>query len=126
MLHVRRMLQVDIIYFFLCAGSPSLPDKAKHNREVMILLPSHRERANNTMYYNMAENGQVGQNWQMQRLLFLKTKLLMICKCAFFVLFCFVFQNNHMQRALLQQVSPCKPCADPHMNLPEKGNTQTG
>lgn len=30
-------------------------------------------------------------------------------------------QNNHMQRALLQQVSPCKPCADPHMNLPEKG-----
>ncbi|TKS77735.1 Dedicator of cytokinesis protein 3 [Collichthys lucidus] len=67
-------------------GSPSLPDKAKHNREVMILLPSHRERANNSMYYNMAENG----------------------------------QNNHMQRALLQQVSPCKPCADPHMNLPEK------
>uniref|UniRef100_A0A8C5DA76 Dedicator of cytokinesis protein 3-like n=1 Tax=Gouania willdenowi TaxID=441366 RepID=A0A8C5DA76_GOUWI len=40
-------------------GSPSLPDKAKHNREVMILLPSsHRERANN-MYYNIAENGQV-------------------------------------------------------------------
>lgn len=27
-----------------------------------------------------------------------------------------------MQRALFQQVSPCKPCADPHMNLPEKGN----
>lgn len=26
-----------------------------------------------------------------------------------------------MQRALLQQVSPCKPCADPHINLPEKG-----
>lgn len=37
----------------------------------------------------------------------------------------FFFQNNHMQRALLQQVSPCKPCADPHMNLPEKGNAQT-
>ncbi|CAB1459473.1 unnamed protein product [Pleuronectes platessa] len=67
-------------------GSPSLPDKAKHNREVMILLPSHRERVNNAMYFNMAENG----------------------------------QNNHMQRALLQQVSPCKPCADPHMNMPEK------
>lgn len=31
-------------------------------------------------------------------------------------------QNNHMQRALPQQVSPCKPCADVHMNLPEKGN----
>uniref|UniRef100_A0A3Q2CXQ0 Dedicator of cytokinesis 3 n=1 Tax=Cyprinodon variegatus TaxID=28743 RepID=A0A3Q2CXQ0_CYPVA len=70
-------------------SSPSLPDKAKHNREVMMLLPSHRDRANNSMYYNMAENGQ---------------------------------QNNHMQRALLQQVSPCKPCADPHMNLPEKGH----
>lgn len=44
----------------VCPGSPSLPDKAKHNREVMILLPSHRERANNSVYYNMAENGQVG------------------------------------------------------------------
>lgn len=41
-------------------GSPSLPDKAKHNREVMILLPSHRERVNSSMYYNTAENGQVG------------------------------------------------------------------
>lgn len=48
----------------LWPGSPSLPDKAKHNREVMILLPSHRERANNSMYYNVAENGQVGQNWE--------------------------------------------------------------
>lgn len=45
----------------VCPGSPSLPDKAKHNREVMILLPSHRERANNSVYYNMAENGQVGE-----------------------------------------------------------------
>lgn len=46
---------------FVGQGSPSLPDKAKHNREVMILLPSHRERANNSMYYNMGENGQVGR-----------------------------------------------------------------
>lgn len=46
-------------FFSMCKGSPSLPDKAKHNREVMILLPPHRERANNSMYYNMAENGQV-------------------------------------------------------------------
>ncbi|CAG11287.1 unnamed protein product [Tetraodon nigroviridis] len=67
-------------------GSPSLPDKAKHNREVMMLLPSHRERTSNSVYYSMGENG----------------------------------QNNHMQRALFQQVSPCKPCADPHTNLPEK------
>ncbi|KAG7249432.1 hypothetical protein CRUP_014680, partial [Coryphaenoides rupestris] len=41
----------------------------------MILLPPHRERANNPMYYTLAENG----------------------------------QNNHMQRALLQQVSPLFP-----------------
>ncbi|XP_034151829.1 dedicator of cytokinesis protein 3 isoform X4 [Esox lucius] len=66
-------------------GSPSLPDKVKHNREVMMLLPPY-QRANNTMYYTMAENG----------------------------------QSNHLQRALLQQVSSCKPCADPHMGLPEK------
>lgn len=26
---------------------------------MMILLPSHRDRANNSMYYNLAENGQV-------------------------------------------------------------------
>ncbi|CAB1336119.1 unnamed protein product, partial [Coregonus sp. 'balchen'] len=66
-------------------GSPSLPDKAKHNREVMILLPPH-QRANNTMYYSVTDNG----------------------------------QSNNLQRALLQQVSPCKPCIDPHMGLPEK------
>uniref|UniRef100_A0A674A531 Dedicator of cytokinesis 3 n=1 Tax=Salmo trutta TaxID=8032 RepID=A0A674A531_SALTR len=29
-------------------------------------------------------------------------------------------QSNNLQRALLQQVSPCKPCIDPHMGLPEK------
>ncbi|KAJ3586458.1 hypothetical protein NHX12_012856, partial [Muraenolepis orangiensis] len=71
-------------------GSPSLPDKAKHNREVMILLPPHRERTNNSMYYTLAENG----------------------------------QNSHMQRALLQQASPGKPCTDPHNSLPEKGGEQ--
>uniref|UniRef100_A0A4W5MY44 Dedicator of cytokinesis 3 n=1 Tax=Hucho hucho TaxID=62062 RepID=A0A4W5MY44_9TELE len=38
--------------------SPSLPDKAKHNREMMMLLPPH-QRVNNTMYYTMTENGQV-------------------------------------------------------------------
>uniref|UniRef100_A0A8C7SYC2 Dedicator of cytokinesis 3 n=1 Tax=Oncorhynchus mykiss TaxID=8022 RepID=A0A8C7SYC2_ONCMY len=30
--------------------------------------------------------------------------------------------DNNLQRALLQQVSPCKPCIDPHMGLPEKGH----
>lgn len=61
--HMVRLLQEGVFFLmsFVCPGSPSLPDKAKHNRDVMILLPSHRERANNSMYYNMAENGQVGQ-----------------------------------------------------------------
>uniref|UniRef100_A0A6Q2YUL9 Dedicator of cytokinesis 3 n=1 Tax=Esox lucius TaxID=8010 RepID=A0A6Q2YUL9_ESOLU len=66
--------------------------KSNHNSPngsqlVMMLLPPY-QRANNTMYYTMAENG----------------------------------QSNHLQRALLQQVSSCKPCADPHMGLPEKGH----
>uniref|UniRef100_M4AMW0 Dedicator of cytokinesis 3 n=1 Tax=Xiphophorus maculatus TaxID=8083 RepID=M4AMW0_XIPMA len=88
LMHRHRSVTQTFILSFAPHRSPSLPDKSKHNREVMMLLPSHRERANNSMYYNVAENG----------------------------------QNNHMQRALLQQVSPCKPCADPHMNLPEKGH----
>lgn len=82
----------------------------------MILLPSHRERANNSVYYNMAENGQVGETPSIV--------------CVKSILFGSMLdslrrslQNNHMQRALFQQVSPCKPCADPHMNLPEKGDT---
>uniref|UniRef100_A0A8C5C3S4 Dedicator of cytokinesis 3 n=1 Tax=Gadus morhua TaxID=8049 RepID=A0A8C5C3S4_GADMO len=48
----------ECIAIISVVGSPSLPDKAKHNREVMILLPQ-RERANNSMYYTLAENGQV-------------------------------------------------------------------
>lgn len=110
---------------FFCPGSPSLPDKAKHNREVMILLPSHRERANNSMYYNMAENGQVGEicspvmlNEYTNKNVFCFCVSVSFCSFASF----YFFQNNHMQRALLQQVSPCKPCTDVHMTLPEKGN----
>lgn len=56
--HVIRMSTFSVSV--VCPGSPSLPDKAKHNREVMMLLPSHRERTSNSMYYNMGENGQVG------------------------------------------------------------------
>lgn len=102
----------------VCPGSPSLPDKAKHNREVMILLPSHRERANNSVYYNMAENGQVGQTpggSEVKSILFGSMLDSLSLRRS--------LQNNHMQRALFQQVSPCKPCADPHINLPEKGDT---
>lgn len=92
----------------------------------MILLPSHRERANNSMYYNMAENGQVGQMYSgtcPRQHAFIIT--IVIQWLIFILSVAFVFQNNHMQRALFQQVSPCKPCADPHMNLPEKGAPRT-
>ena len=54
-------------------GSPSLPDKAKHNREVMILLPQ-RERANNSMYYTLAENGQVP--WESNRIFLLQSHMI--------------------------------------------------
>ncbi|KAI4794892.1 hypothetical protein KUCAC02_031776 [Chaenocephalus aceratus] len=39
-------------------GSPSLPDKYRHNREMlMLLLPPHRDRPSSAMYSNI-ENGQ--------------------------------------------------------------------
>lgn len=40
-------------------GSPSLPDKTKSSRELLMLLPPHRERPNSANYYNAAENAQV-------------------------------------------------------------------
>uniref|UniRef100_A0AAR2LQ32 Dedicator of cytokinesis 3 n=1 Tax=Pygocentrus nattereri TaxID=42514 RepID=A0AAR2LQ32_PYGNA len=40
------------------SGSPSLSDKNKNNRELLMLLPPHRERPNNTAYYGNTENGQ--------------------------------------------------------------------
>lgn len=65
---------------FVGPGSPSLPDKAKHNREVMILLPSHRERANNSMYYTMAENGQVGHPlYQIQNVFRIHSVIFLFC-----------------------------------------------
>ncbi|XP_014832015.1 PREDICTED: dedicator of cytokinesis protein 3-like isoform X1 [Poecilia mexicana] len=39
-------------------GSPSLPDKYRHNREMLMLLPPHRERPSSAMYSNITENGQ--------------------------------------------------------------------
>ncbi|XP_036386758.1 dedicator of cytokinesis protein 3 isoform X6 [Megalops cyprinoides] len=39
-------------------GSPSLPDKYRHNREMLMLLPPHRERPSSAMYPAMTENGQ--------------------------------------------------------------------
>ncbi|XP_037620510.1 dedicator of cytokinesis protein 3-like [Sebastes umbrosus] len=39
-------------------GSPSLPDKYRHNREMLMLLPPHRERPSSAMYTNITENGQ--------------------------------------------------------------------
>ncbi|XP_030639791.1 dedicator of cytokinesis protein 3-like [Chanos chanos] len=40
-------------------GSPSLSDKNKNNRELLMLLPPHRERPNNAIYYSANENGQM-------------------------------------------------------------------
>uniref|UniRef100_W5K9U3 Dedicator of cytokinesis 3 n=1 Tax=Astyanax mexicanus TaxID=7994 RepID=W5K9U3_ASTMX len=42
----------------LTIGSPSLPDKYRHNREMLMLLPPHRDRPSSAMYPNVTENGQ--------------------------------------------------------------------
>ncbi|XP_074952545.1 dedicator of cytokinesis protein 3 isoform X11 [Phalacrocorax aristotelis] len=40
-------------------GSPSLPDKYRHSREIMMLLPTHRDRPSSAMYpAAIMENGQ--------------------------------------------------------------------
>uniref|UniRef100_A0A669EPB4 Dedicator of cytokinesis 3 n=1 Tax=Oreochromis niloticus TaxID=8128 RepID=A0A669EPB4_ORENI len=39
-------------------GSPSLPDKYRHNREMLMLLPPHRDRPSSAMYTNITDNGQ--------------------------------------------------------------------
>ncbi|XP_074007796.1 dedicator of cytokinesis protein 3 [Numenius arquata] len=40
-------------------GSPSLPDKYRHSREMMMLLPAHRDRPSSAMYpAAIMENGQ--------------------------------------------------------------------
>lgn len=44
----------------LVTGSPSLPDKYRHTREMMLLLPTHRDRPSSAMYpAAILENGQV-------------------------------------------------------------------
>ncbi|XP_072577029.1 dedicator of cytokinesis protein 3 isoform X34 [Vulpes vulpes] len=41
-------------------GSPSLPDKYRHAREMMLLLPTHRDRPSSAMYpAAILENGQL-------------------------------------------------------------------
>ncbi|KAI7791389.1 putative dedicator of cytokinesis protein 3, partial [Triplophysa rosa] len=39
-------------------GSPSLPDRYRHNREMLMLLPPHRDRPSSALYPNLTENGQ--------------------------------------------------------------------
>lgn len=47
-------------YSHLFTGSPSLPDKYRHSREMMMLLPTHRDRPSSAMYPTaIMENGQV-------------------------------------------------------------------
>ncbi|XP_076003220.1 dedicator of cytokinesis protein 3 [Genypterus blacodes] len=48
-------------------GSPSLPDKYRYNREMLMLLPPHRDRPSSAMYPNITENGQLTN---LQRALF--------------------------------------------------------
>ncbi|XP_058229957.1 dedicator of cytokinesis protein 3 isoform X5 [Hemibagrus wyckioides] len=48
-------------------GSPSLPDRYRHNREMLMLLPAHRDRPSSAMYTNLSENGQPAN---LQRALF--------------------------------------------------------
>nr|XP_043879419.1 dedicator of cytokinesis protein 3-like [Solea senegalensis] len=48
-------------------GSPSLPDKYRHNREMLMLLPPHRDRPSSAMYSNITDNG---QQMNFQRALF--------------------------------------------------------
>ncbi|XP_053723434.1 dedicator of cytokinesis protein 3-like isoform X2 [Synchiropus splendidus] len=48
-------------------GSPSLPDKYRHNREMLMLLPPHRDRPSSAMYPNIVDNAQVSH---LQRALF--------------------------------------------------------
>lgn len=46
----------------LVTGSPSLPDKYRHAREMMLLLPAHRDRPSSAMYpAAILENGQVAR-----------------------------------------------------------------
>uniref|UniRef100_A0A667X8G8 Dedicator of cytokinesis 3 n=1 Tax=Myripristis murdjan TaxID=586833 RepID=A0A667X8G8_9TELE len=48
----------DFYRMQVSVGSPSLPDKYRHNREMLMLLPPHRERPSSAMYPNITENGQ--------------------------------------------------------------------
>ncbi|KAF7249771.1 Dedicator of cytokinesis protein 3 [Varanus komodoensis] len=46
-------------------GSPSLPDKYRHTRELMMLLPTHRDRPSSALYpATIMENGQLFQQHQ--------------------------------------------------------------
>lgn len=49
----------QLCFCVFTVGSPSLPDKYRHNREMLMLLPPHRERPSSAMYTNITENGQV-------------------------------------------------------------------
>uniref|UniRef100_A0A672QA77 Dedicator of cytokinesis 3 n=1 Tax=Sinocyclocheilus grahami TaxID=75366 RepID=A0A672QA77_SINGR len=48
----------NVLFTFSAVGSPSLPDRYRHNREMLMLLPPHRDRPSSAMYPNMTENGQ--------------------------------------------------------------------
>uniref|UniRef100_A0A8C2KUH5 Dedicator of cytokinesis 3 n=1 Tax=Cyprinus carpio TaxID=7962 RepID=A0A8C2KUH5_CYPCA len=53
--HPEDLYRMQVGYII---GSPSLPDRYRHNRELLMLLPPHRDRPSSAMYPNMTENGQ--------------------------------------------------------------------
>uniref|UniRef100_A0A8C4SZG3 Dedicator of cytokinesis 3 n=1 Tax=Erpetoichthys calabaricus TaxID=27687 RepID=A0A8C4SZG3_ERPCA len=57
---IYRMQVSDMLDECMCSNacSPSLPDKYRHNREMVMLLPPHRDRPSSAMYPAMTENGQ--------------------------------------------------------------------
>ncbi|XP_051550346.1 dedicator of cytokinesis protein 3-like isoform X6 [Myxocyprinus asiaticus] len=56
--HSAPSQMINSGYSSIRIGSPSLPDRYRHNREILMLLPPHRDRPSSAMYPNMTENGQ--------------------------------------------------------------------
>ncbi|KAA0712423.1 Dedicator of cytokinesis protein 3 [Triplophysa tibetana] len=53
-----RMQMINSGHTSIRVGSPSLPDRYRHNREMLMLLPPHRDRPSSALYPNLTENGQ--------------------------------------------------------------------
>nr|XP_033781897.1 dedicator of cytokinesis protein 3 isoform X1 [Geotrypetes seraphini] len=109
-------------------GSPSLPDKYRHSREMVMLLPAHRDRPSSAMYPTaVMENGQVTDSSLLPCAPNTKPRF---HSCGVHVSRGSSFRGkaasyrdkpSNFQRALIQQViGPCKPCSDPNLSVAEK------